>query len=165
PPSQALVVDAITDRPRVLRRESPAVAGPQVRYQRVAGLRRAALAPDEPALGRCRARLTDARVGGSIVAMTEAETFRAELAEFLDGELPRRLGELPPDTAEYWGGRRPELPHRNSKRYCELMAERGLTAPTWPTGYGGGGLDQERAKIVTAELRRRRLPAPLSGFE
>src|SRR5204863_9027913 len=91
-------------------------------------------------------------------------TFRAELAEFLDGELPRRLGELPPDTAEYWGGRRPELPHRNSKRDCELMAERGLTAPTWPNEYGGGGLDQERAKIVTAELRGRRLPAPLSGF-
>jgi hypothetical protein len=29
------------------------------------------------------------------VAMTEPETFWAELAEFLDGELLRRLGELP----------------------------------------------------------------------
>ena len=96
--------------------------------------------------------------------MTEAETFRAELAELLDGELPRRLGELPPATVEYLGGRRPELPHPNSRRYCELMAERGLTAPTWPSEYGGGGLDKDLAKIVIAELRRRRLPAPLSGF-
>ena len=96
--------------------------------------------------------------------MTEPETFRAELAEFLDRELPHQLAELPPITAEYSGGRRPELPHPNSKRYCELMAERGLTAPTWPIEYGGGGLDKERAKIVVAELRRRRLPAPLRGF-
>jgi acyl-CoA dehydrogenase len=44
------------------------------------------------------------------------------------------------------------------------MAERGLTAPTWPVEYGGGGLDQERAKVLVAELRRRRLPVPLSGF-
>src|SRR5215510_12032342 len=97
-------------------------------------------------------------------AMTEPETFRAELTEFLDRELPRQLADPPPLTAEYRGGRRPELPHPNSKRYCELMAERGLTAPTWPTEYGGGELDKERAKIVVAELRRRRLPAPLSGF-
>ncbi len=90
--------------------------------------------------------------------------FRAELTEFLDQELPRQLADLPPITAEYLGGRRPELPHSNSKRYCELMAERGLTAPTWPREYGGGGLDKQRAKIVVDELRRRRLPPPLSGF-
>jgi acyl-CoA dehydrogenase len=108
--------------------------------------------------------LTGVRFGGSIHAMTEPETFRAELAEFLDHELPRQLADLPPVTADYSGGRRPEMPHPSSKRYCELMAERGLTAPTWPIEYGGGGLDKERAKIVAAELRRRRLPAPLSGF-
>ncbi|HEX8114048.1 MAG TPA: acyl-CoA dehydrogenase family protein [Kofleriaceae bacterium] len=96
--------------------------------------------------------------------MTEPETFRTELAEFLDQELPRQLPDLPPITAEYWGGRRPELSHPSSRRYCELMAERGLTAPTWPREYGGGGLDTERAQIVVAELRRRRLPPPLSGF-
>jgi len=96
--------------------------------------------------------------------MTEPEAFRAELTDLLDRELPRRLAVLPPITAEYLGGRRPELPHPSSKRYCELMAERGLTAPTWPTEYGGGGLDKERAKILVAELRRRRLPPPLSGF-
>src|SRR5262249_8921799 len=76
------------------------------------------------------------------------------------GTLPAR----PPLPRESRGGRRPELRHPSSQRYWELMAERGLTAPTWPTEYGGGGLDKERAKIVVAELRRRRLPGPLSGF-
>src|SRR5215475_3129382 len=96
--------------------------------------------------------------------MTDVESFRAELVEFLERELPRQLGELPPASADYWGGRHPELPHPHSKRYCDLMAERGLTAPSWPTEYGGGGLDKERAKIVVAELRRLGLPLPLIGF-
>ncbi|HEX7837295.1 MAG TPA: acyl-CoA dehydrogenase family protein [Kofleriaceae bacterium] len=96
--------------------------------------------------------------------MTDVESFRAELAEFLERELPGRLGELPPPTADYWGGRRPELPHPMSQRYCEAMAERGLTAPTWPREYGGGGLDKEQAKVFLAELRRLRLPLPLVGF-
>src|ERR1044071_2931440 len=99
--------------------------------------------------------------GGS---MTDAERFRAELTEFLERELPQKLGELPPPTADYWGGRKPELPHPQSRRYCELMAERGLTAPSWPREYGGGGLDRELAKFVQSELRRLRLPLPLIGF-
>ncbi len=96
--------------------------------------------------------------------MSDVERFRTELADFLERELPAQLGELPPPTADYWGGRKPELPHPQSKRYCEAMAARGLTAPTWPTEYGGGGLDKERAKVVAAELRRLQLPVPLVGF-
>jgi acyl-CoA dehydrogenase len=96
--------------------------------------------------------------------MTDVESFRRELAEFLERDLPGRLGELPPSTADYWGGRRPELPHPMSRRYCEAMAERGLTAPTWPREYGGGGLDKDQAKIFLTELRRLHLPLPLVGF-
>lgn len=96
--------------------------------------------------------------------MTDVESFRRELAEFLERELPAKLGELPPATSEYWGGRNPEVTHPNAKRYCELMAERGLTAPTWPKEYGGGGLSKEHAKVLAEELRRLRLPAPLVGF-
>jgi len=96
--------------------------------------------------------------------MTEVEQFRGELVEFLDRDLPAQLGELPPPTSDYWGGRRPELPHPQSRRYCELMAARGLTAPTWPKAYGGGGLDKDQARWFLAELRRRHLPLPLVGF-
>jgi acyl-CoA dehydrogenase len=96
--------------------------------------------------------------------MTDLESFRTQLVEFLEHELPRRVGELPPATADYWGGRTPELPHPSSQQYCAAMAERGLTAPTWPVEYGGGGLDKEQAKLVQAELRRLRLPTPLIGF-
>jgi len=96
--------------------------------------------------------------------MTDVESFRAELVKFLEHELPAQLGELPPPTGDYWGGRKPELPHPQSRRYCELLAARGLTAPTWPKEYGGGGLSKEETKIFLAELRRLGLPLPLVGF-
>jgi acyl-CoA dehydrogenase len=96
--------------------------------------------------------------------MAAIDTFRSEIVEFLERELPGKIGDLPPPTVDYWGGRKPELPHPASRRYCEAMAERGLTAPTWPKEYGGGGLDKEQAKIFLAELRRLGLPLPLVGF-
>jgi acyl-CoA dehydrogenase len=96
--------------------------------------------------------------------MTDIDSFRAGIIDFLERELPKKLVELPPPTGDYWGGRKPELPHPQSRRYCDLMAERGLTAPTWPKEYGGGGFTAEEAKVFLAELRRLRLPLPLVGF-
>jgi len=96
--------------------------------------------------------------------MTDVESVRGELVEFLERELPAQLGGPPPPTGDYWGGRNPELPHPLSRRYCEVMAARGLTAPTWPKEYGGGGLTKDQARVFTAELRRLGLPVPLVGF-
>jgi alkylation response protein AidB-like acyl-CoA dehydrogenase len=96
--------------------------------------------------------------------MTDVESFRRELVEFLERELPEKLGEMPPPTAEFWGGRKPQGYHPQSKRFCELMADRGLTAPTWPKEYGGGGLTAHHAKVLHEELKKRRLPPPLVGF-
>jgi acyl-CoA dehydrogenase len=90
--------------------------------------------------------------------------FRAELVELLEHELPRLLGGAPPSGGDYWGGRHPELPHPMSQRYCQILAERGLTAPTWPKAYGGGGLGPAHAKVLLDELRRLHLPLPLIGF-
>jgi alkylation response protein AidB-like acyl-CoA dehydrogenase len=44
------------------------------------------------------------------------------------------------------------------------MAERGWTAPAWPSEYGGGGLDRGEAKVLTQEMAKRRIPPPLIGF-
>src|ERR1700712_5253008 len=96
--------------------------------------------------------------------MADVDVFRRELVAFLEHELPEKLGEFPPVTAEFWGGRKPDGAHPQSARYCELMAARGFTAPTWPKEYGGGGLDKAEAKVLQEELKRRRLPPPLVGF-
>jgi alkylation response protein AidB-like acyl-CoA dehydrogenase len=96
--------------------------------------------------------------------MADLESLRAELREFLEKNAPPGLrGVVGPDGG-YWGGRKPELPHPDSQRFCEIMAERGLTAPTWPKEYGGGGLDPAGAKVLEQELGRLKLPPPLTGF-
>ena len=96
--------------------------------------------------------------------MSGVETFRAELREFLENKVPAGLRGHVGAEGGFWGGRKPDLPHPESQRYCEMMADRGLTAPTWPKEYGGGGLDAAHVKAFEQEMARLRLPAPLTGF-
>jgi alkylation response protein AidB-like acyl-CoA dehydrogenase len=96
--------------------------------------------------------------------MADVESFRAEVREFLETQAPRALRGATGLEAGYWGGRKPELPHAESPRFCEMMAERGWTAPMWPKEYGGGGLDAAHARVIEQELARLRLPPPLTGF-
>tara|TARA_B110000240_G_scaffold192630_1_gene237086 strand:- start:99 stop:1142 length:1044 start_codon:yes stop_codon:yes gene_type:complete len=44
------------------------------------------------------------------------------------------------------------------------MAERGWVAPTWPAEYGGGGLEPEKAAILSQEMKRINATAPSSGM-
>jgi len=61
------------------------------------------------------------------------------------------------------GGRRRST---NPEAYIwlERMAERGWTAPTWPTEYGGGGLSKEEFLILLEEVQRIGARPPLGGM-
>jgi acyl-CoA dehydrogenase len=96
--------------------------------------------------------------------MADIESFRQEVRDFLEKSSPKGLRGAVGLEAGFWGGRKPELPHPDSQRFCSMMAERGWTAPTWPKEYGGGGLDAAEAKVLEQELGRLRLPPPLTGF-
>jgi alkylation response protein AidB-like acyl-CoA dehydrogenase len=94
----------------------------------------------------------------------ELEAFRTQVREFLEKEAPQSLRGLNDPKYAYWGGRKPEQPHPDATRYCELAAERGLTAITWPKEYGGGGLTTAHERVFQQELTRLGFPAPLTGF-
>ena len=96
--------------------------------------------------------------------MVEIEAFRQQVREFLEKEAPQSLRGLNDPKYAYWGGRKPELPHPDAQRYCELAAERGLTAITWPKEYGGGGLSAAHERAFHQELAKLGFPAPLTGF-
>ena len=96
--------------------------------------------------------------------MVEIEAFRQQVREFLEKEAPQSLRGLNDPKYAYWGGRKPELPHPDAQRYCELAAERGLTAITWPKEYGGGGLTPAHERAFQQELGKLGFPAPLTGF-
>jgi len=94
----------------------------------------------------------------------DLEAFRKEIGAWLEANAPAELRGLNDPKYAYWGGRKPELPHPKSKVWCEIAAERGLTAPTWPKEYGGGGLDNAQARVLQQEMSRLGLPSPLTGF-
>jgi acyl-CoA dehydrogenase len=62
-----------------------------------------------------------------------------------------------------WGGKKAQYPP-DTKRWLDVMAERGWTAPTWPAEYGGGGLSKAEAKVLAEEMAKLRLRPPLIGF-
>ena len=48
--------------------------------------------------------------------------------------------------------------------WLERCAERGFSAPTWPTEYGGGGLSGAQAKILYEEMGAINARTPLVGM-
>ena len=97
--------------------------------------------------------------------MAAVEQFRAETRQWLLNNSPAGVRGLVLALGEgNWGGRRAAYPNPDMKRWLEVMAERGWTAPEWPTQYGGGGLSRAEAKILREEMAALRLPEPLSGF-
>jgi len=91
--------------------------------------------------------------------------FEQEVREWISVHAPASLyGTRKGRFDGFWGGRKAQEPSRDVRRWLEACIERGWTAPTWPTEYGGGGLAREEAEILEAELVRLKLPPPLVGF-
>ena len=98
--------------------------------------------------------------------MSEHEDFRSEVRQWLESHAPASLRGLQNrgEQSSSWGGRRPVFDPPEMETWLRVMAERGWTAPTWPTEYGGGGLDKAQAKVLAQEVAALKLPPPLVGF-
>ncbi|MGH0035155.1 MAG: acyl-CoA dehydrogenase family protein [Myxococcota bacterium] len=97
--------------------------------------------------------------------MADLEKFRSETRSWLEANAPRSLRGRPTDELEgVWGGRKWVFASEDQKRWLEVCADKGFTAPTWPTEYGGGGLSPEEAKVLSQEMRRIKVQPPLIGF-
>ncbi|MGE0825905.1 MAG: acyl-CoA dehydrogenase family protein [Candidatus Binatia bacterium] len=97
--------------------------------------------------------------------MADLEQFRADTRKWLLDNAPAGVRGLTLALGEgNWGGRKATYPNPDMKRWLEVMAARGWTAPEWPKEYGGGGLSKAEAKILREEMAALRLPEPLSGF-
>ena len=97
--------------------------------------------------------------------MPDLEQFRVDTRKWLQDNAPQGVRGLVLALGEgNWGGRKAKYPDPAMKRWLEVMAERGWTAPEWPKQYGGGGLSKAEGKILREEMAALRLPEPLSGF-
>ncbi len=97
--------------------------------------------------------------------MSDLDAFRSETAAWLEKNAPESLkGTRDGRFGGFWGGRKhPEAP-ADVLKWRDVMAERGWTAPTWPTEYGGGGLSDAEALVLDQELDRLQLPPAVVGF-
>ena len=80
------------------------------------------------------------------------EDFRAEAREWLTANCPPGVRAGQPgdrDDARVWR---------------ERLIEKGWSAPTWPTEYGGGGLSNEEYMVLIQELRSVRATVPFGGM-
>ena len=97
--------------------------------------------------------------------MTDLDTFRRDTRAWLEANAPASMRTpLGEHEEPCWGGRNPIFSSPDVKRWLEVMAARGWTAPTWPAAYGGGGLSRDEARVLAQEMAALRLRPPLVGF-
>ena len=70
--------------------------------------------------------------------MSELSEFRAETRAWLAENLPERVVGRGDGFA---GGTKAGPQSADHRRWFEACYERGFTVPSWPTAYGGAGLD------------------------
>jgi alkylation response protein AidB-like acyl-CoA dehydrogenase len=93
--------------------------------------------------------------------MGALEEFRAETRTWLEQNCPpgaRGLGQIPTGSTQI------EIEDPDTTLWLDRMIEKGWTAPTWPTEYGGGGLSNPEYLALIEEMRRIDARAPLGGM-
>ncbi|MEX8194331.1 acyl-CoA dehydrogenase family protein [Comamonas guangdongensis] len=86
--------------------------------------------------------------------MTELETFKQEVAQWLEQNCPASMRR--PIVAEemVWGSSKLQFLNEDQKLWFERMRDRGWFAPAWPREYGGGGLSPKEARVLETEMAR-----------
>jgi alkylation response protein AidB-like acyl-CoA dehydrogenase len=96
--------------------------------------------------------------------MSELERFRTEIRSWLEQNAPTVVRGRPPMMMEVAGEEEAADLKEGRKRWLQVMAERGYTAPMWPKQYGGGGLSPQENKVLNEEMGRLKLSPPLFGM-
>jgi alkylation response protein AidB-like acyl-CoA dehydrogenase len=93
------------------------------------------------------------------------DAFRAEVGKWLEENCPPSMRKpLGPDEDLNWGGRNKKYTNPEEKLWLDRMAARGFTTPTWPKEYGGGGLSNAQARVLSEEMRRLHCRPALVSF-
>jgi len=93
------------------------------------------------------------------------EDFRTETRAWLADNCPASMRQpIHLETDQCWGGRNFIFQSEDQENWLRVMAEKGWTAPSWPTEYGGGGLNREQAKVLQQEMQAINARPPLYSF-
>jgi alkylation response protein AidB-like acyl-CoA dehydrogenase len=93
--------------------------------------------------------------------MSQTEEFRVETRAWLAENCPagaRGAGQVPTGSTKI------TIEDPDVTLWLERMAEKGWTTPTWPSEYGGGGLDTSAYVALIEEMRRIDARPALAGM-
>ena len=93
--------------------------------------------------------------------MTDTDTFREDVREWLDAHCPISQRQPIVREEQIWAGSQSHFPSDDARQWFEAMRDKGWTAPTWPTEYGGGGLTADEARVLEQEMARLKCRPPL----
>jgi alkylation response protein AidB-like acyl-CoA dehydrogenase len=97
--------------------------------------------------------------------VSNLDQFRMEVREWLEANCPESMRTpYQSETDICWGGRNYEFQSEDQRLWLERMASKGWTVPTWPSEYGGGGLDRDHAKVLKEELARIQARPAIESF-
>ena len=97
--------------------------------------------------------------------MTEMESFRLEVREWVEANCPETMRHPYRSEADpCWGGRNCKFQSEDQRLWLQRMTAKGWTVPTWPTEFGGGGLNRQQNKILKEELGRIHARPALESF-
>lgn len=82
------------------------------------------------------------------------EAFRDETRVWLEENCPESMRTPMPASESPGGGRNAKFKNPETKVWMERMGEKGWIVPTWPTEYGGAGLDSAQARVLQEEMSR-----------
>ncbi|WP_251969508.1 acyl-CoA dehydrogenase family protein [Sphaerotilus microaerophilus] len=86
--------------------------------------------------------------------MNDLDTFRAELAQWLEANCPPRLRTPIVADEMVWGGSRLTFAFEEQRLWFERCRERGYFAPGWPKEFGGAGLSPKQERVFEQEMAR-----------
>ncbi|MEM1114598.1 MAG: acyl-CoA dehydrogenase family protein [Pseudomonadota bacterium] len=96
--------------------------------------------------------------------MENLDTFRTEVRAWLEDNCPESQRQPTTPEEQYWGGRRGKFPSEDARIWFERMRDKGWTAPEWPVEYGGGGLNDQQARVLKEEMKAIKARTPLFGL-
>ena len=91
---------------------------------------------------------------------TNIDEFRLEVSTWLDDTFPSSLAGKGSEIGlgRNVSGRLAD----DSNKWREQLASKGWGAPTWPVEYGGAGLSQKHAQVISDEMEKNK---PLTPFQ
>jgi len=92
------------------------------------------------------------------------QEFREETRNWLGQNCPESMQTSMVQEEVVWGGRNAIFTNSESEDWLQRMAQKGWTCPTWPSEYGGGGLDKDQAVVLGEELARINARPALTSF-